>query len=175
MQVLVTNIFQRHWKWQEDRRTDLQPGFYRETEFQYSRCIRQEGVEAPVLWGRVAKYVLWRAEEKWRAKGCELSFGGQHDNEYTLRGMMWADNYWMFSHNQENLNCMMNDIIEELLDLDVEPKTESMWWTSTHKDEDMRTLCVGGRDKGWDLPFCEVVDVLGCRFHRDGKGFQGVA
>ena len=35
MQALVTNIFQRHWEWQEDRRTDLQPrivqiqyGFY---------------------------------------------------------------------------------------------------------------------------------------------------
>ena len=27
--ALVTNIFQRHWEWQEDRRTDLQPGFYR--------------------------------------------------------------------------------------------------------------------------------------------------
>ena len=29
MQALVTNIFQRHWEWQEDRRTDLQQGLYR--------------------------------------------------------------------------------------------------------------------------------------------------
>ena len=29
-----------------------------ETEFRYSKCIRQGGVEAPVLWRRVAKYVL---------------------------------------------------------------------------------------------------------------------
>ena len=29
MQTLVTKKFQRHWEWQEDRRTDLQPGFYR--------------------------------------------------------------------------------------------------------------------------------------------------
>ena len=64
-----------------------------ETEFRYSRCIRQGGVEAPVLWGRVANNVLWKAEEKWRARGWELPFGGQHDNEYVLRGMMWADNY----------------------------------------------------------------------------------
>ena len=28
MQALVTNIFQRHWKWQEDRRPDLRPGLY---------------------------------------------------------------------------------------------------------------------------------------------------
>ena len=37
----------------------------------------------------------------------------------------------------------------------------------------MRTLSVGGRDKIWDPPFCEVFDVLGYSFHRDGKGFQG--
>ena len=28
-QALVTNILQRHWEGQEDRRTDLQPGMYR--------------------------------------------------------------------------------------------------------------------------------------------------
>ena len=85
-----------------------------ETEFRYSRCIRQGGVEAPVLWGRVAKYVLWKAEEKWNAEGWGLSFGEEHDSEYTLRGMMWADNYWMFSDNREKLICMVNDIIESL-------------------------------------------------------------
>ena len=26
VQALVTNIIQRHWEWQEDRRVDLQPG-----------------------------------------------------------------------------------------------------------------------------------------------------
>ena len=50
-----------------------------------------------LLWyGVVAKYVLWKAEEKWKANGWGLPFGGQHDNEYVLRGMMWADNYWLF-------------------------------------------------------------------------------
>ena len=49
--------------------------------------------------GRIAKYVL--AEEKWRAKSWGLSFGGQHDNEHTLRGMVWADNYWLISDNRE--------------------------------------------------------------------------
>ena len=85
-----------------------------------------------MLWGRVPKYVLWRAEEKWRTKGWELSFGGLHDDEYT-------DNFWMFSDNREKLICMVNDIIEEFLDLDMEPKLESLWWTSTHKHEDMRS------------------------------------
>ena len=67
-----------------------------ETAFRYSRCIRQGGVETPVLRGRVAKCVLWKVEEKWEANGWGLPFGGRHDNEYVLRGMMLADNYWLF-------------------------------------------------------------------------------
>ena len=32
---------------------------------------------------------------------------------------------------------MVNDIIEELLDLDMEPKPASLLWTSTYKNEAM--------------------------------------
>ena len=59
---------------------------------------------------------------------------------------------------------MVNDVIEELLDLDMERNPESLWWTSTFQDEDMRTLRVGVRDRVLDLPLCEVFDVLGYRF-----------
>ena len=115
-----------------------------------------------MLWERVAKYVLWKAEEKWRAKDWGLPFGGQHDKECVLRVRMWDDNHWLFSYSREKLICMvMNDIIEELLDLDVEPKSESLECTSTYKSEDMRTLRVGVRDRAWDLSYCEVFDVLG--------------
>ena len=53
-----------------------------ETECKFSECIRQGGVEAPVLWRRVAKYVLWKAEKSGRAEA-----GGFHleDNGYVLR------------------------------------------------------------------------------------------
>ena len=47
---------------------------------------------------------------------------------------------------------MVNDIIEELLDLDMERNPESLWWTSTFQDENMRTLRVGVRDRALDLP-----------------------
>ena len=70
-----------------------------------------------MLWGRVAKYVLWKAEDRWKARGWGLSFGVDSDNEYVLRSMMWADNYWLFCHNREFLVHMVNDIIEELLNL----------------------------------------------------------
>ena len=36
-------------------------------------------------------------------------------------------NYWLFCDNKEKLECMVNDIIEELLDLDMDPKPESLW------------------------------------------------
>ena len=65
---------------------------------------------------------------------------------------------------------MVNGIIEELMDLDLEPKPESLLWTSTHKHEDTTTLRVGSRGRAWELPFREVVfELLGYRYHRDSK------
>ena len=93
-----------------------------ETEFRYSEW------EAPVLLWRVAKYVLWKTEERWKARGWSLSFGVEPDNEYVLRSMMWADNNWLFCHGREILVHLVNDIIEELLNLDMEPKPETLWW-----------------------------------------------
>ena len=106
-----------------------------------------------------------------------LSFGGQHDNEYTLRGLVWADNDWLFSDNREKLICMVNDIIEELLDLDMEPTLASLWWTSTHQHEDMETLRVGAEAESGicQSGICHSVRISMywvTVFIRDGKGFQ---
>ena len=62
---------------------------------------------------------------------------------------------------------MVNDVIEKLLDLDMEPKPESLWWTITYQAEEKATL------KVWDLLFEDVFDVLGYCFHRDGNASQG--
>ena len=56
---------------------------------------------------------VWNAEEKWKARGWGLTFGAKHDNQYVLRGMMWAGNHWLSCHNNDRLVCMVNDIIEE--------------------------------------------------------------
>ena len=41
---------------------------------------KEGGLEAPVLWGLVAKYVLWKAEEKWKTRESGgLLFGGTLD------------------------------------------------------------------------------------------------
>ena len=47
--------------------------------------------------------------------------------------MLWADNYWLFSDDKVKSVCMVNDIIEELQDMDMEPKPESLRWTGTYK------------------------------------------
>ena len=67
--------------------------------------------------------------------------------------------YWLFSGDKRKLVCIVNDLIEELQDLDVEPKLESLWWTSTYKN--VATLKVVRRGQNWDLPFMEVFDGLG--------------
>ena len=70
-------------------------------------------------------------------------------NEHVLRGMVWGDNFWLFCDIKERLVCMVNDIIVELLDLDMEPRPESLWWTSTHQAEEKMTLSVGYKGLAW--------------------------
>ena len=61
------------------------------------------------------------------------------------------------------------------MDLDMEPNRESLWWTSTHKRKDMTTLRVGSRNKTWEHPFREVLEILGYRYNQDVKAPQGAA
>ena len=56
----------------------------------------------------------------------------------------------------------------------MEPKPESLWWTTTFKHEDMTTLRVRSRQSLGIFPFREIVEVLRYCYHRDGKEFQGV-
>ena len=67
---------------------------------------------------------------------------------------------------------MVNDLIEELMDLDMEPKPEWLWWTSTDKAEDGVLLKVGGRGEIWNMSVDEASAVLEFRFRRNGTGFQ---
>ena len=52
-----------------------------------------------------------------------------------------------------------------------EPKLESLWRTSTHKSKDGANVGGGRQEK---MPFVEVFDLLGCRFRRNQKRFQGM-
>ena len=87
----------------------------RETEFRSSRCIREGGVDAPVLWCRLVNYVYVKLRNKGRLEEWGLPFGGKYDNEFMLRSMMWADTHWLFSDSKDKLVYMVNDIIGGLL------------------------------------------------------------
>ena len=64
----------------------------------------------------------------------------------------------------------MSDIIGELVDLDMEPKQESMWGQALTKDEFYDNTTSGSRGKTWDPPF--RVRCLGPLFLRDGRDFK---
>ena len=57
--------------------------------------------------------------------------------------------------HEEKLTWMVNDIIAEFMDLDMEPKPESLWWTSRHTAEDEETLQVGSCCESCEKPFVE--------------------
>ena len=97
---------------------------------------RSEGLGAGVVWPSM---FCGKPRKSGRAEAGVL-FCGANDNEYALRAMMCVDNFWLFCDNKDRLVSMVNDIIEELLDLEMEPKPESLWWTSSNKDE-------GGRQR----------------------------
>ena len=66
-----------------------------ETEFHHLRCIPQEGVCTPASWRRVAQCGLWKAGGKRKAKGWEISFGGEGDDEF-FSGMISVGNCLLF-------------------------------------------------------------------------------
>ena len=110
-----------------------------ETEFRCEMCPpgKRGGPGALKACGQIR---VVESTGTWKARGWGPPLGGEKDNEYVVRGMMWADNCWLFCDSKERLVCRVNDIIEELLDLDTEPTPESVWWTCTYKDEDAATF-----------------------------------
>ena len=78
------------------------------------------------------------------------------DTQHVPRCMMRAHNYWFFCDSRETLVCMVSGTTEEMLDLDMEPKPESQWWTSTFQEEAGATLKVENRCHIWDLSFKDV-------------------
>ena len=132
----------------------VKPNIFKFAELRHSRCMRQGSVETPFLLEKVAKYEVRNAERKWQSKRRGVMFG-------------WK---WM-TVNKEKLMWIVDGIIDELMDLKMEPKLEPLWWTSTYKDEDGRSLEVGGGVKSREVLFV-VLDSLGYRFQKSGKGIQ---
>ena len=60
--------------------------------------------------------------------------GWQPRTSFSLHvSIAWLDNDWILSDDREKLKCMVNDIIEELMDLDMEPKPGSLLYVQSRK------------------------------------------
>ena len=67
----------------------------------------------------------------------------------------------------------VNDIIEELLNLDMEPKPESLWWTRSYLEEDKLRLQVGGGGKDGNCRSGRSSRCWGNVFSVMGKAHKG--
>ena len=92
--------------------------------------------------GRI-RTVESRKEVEGQGMGCHVRVKNMRNVD--SRGLMWMDSCCIFSDDMDKLTWMVNDLIEELMDLDMEPKPEWLWWTSTDTAEDGVLLKVGSR------------------------------
>ena len=69
------------------------------------------------------------AEESGQIRAVESrkEMEGQGMGDRFRRGVMWADSCWLFSDDRDKLAWMVNDVVEESLDLAMEPKPGSLW------------------------------------------------
>ena len=84
--------------------------------------------------------VLWKAEEKSKARGWGVAFGGECRNEYVLRGVMRADNGW-FVLRQQRETCLHGERYHR--NLDGFEHCAGVVVEDKHEDEDMTTFRVG--------------------------------
>ena len=78
----------------------------------------------------------------------------------------------VFCDDRDRMVEMLNDRIEELRLLEMEPEPGSLV-ERTYQKEEKETLEVGHSGKKWSMPFVAAFDVLGFRFGRTVKGIQG--
>ena len=78
---------------------------------------------------------------------------------------MWADTYWLFSDSKEKIGVHGEGRYRRIAGSGDGAQAGIGVVDETQKDEGGGTLKV---------PFREVFDVLGYRFHRNGKGTQGI-
>ena len=89
-----------------------------------------------------------------------------------MRGMMWANNYWLFCDNKERLVCMVNDIIEELLDLDMEPSQNRCGGQALAKTRTRQHFKWGAKGKLGTYPSVKCSISWATVFTVMGRGFK---
>ena len=228
-QVMVTNLLQKHWEWQEERnpvlrhgtvvrptmflaRLDIKTAFdeakppkhvaqileYHNTHgwliagllsemsvlegkgmfecvescFRFNRCLPQGSVEAPRLWQKMV--ILANVEEEWMRKRSGILVDLEGEGVHQRCSFMWADNFWIMSHSEENLKHMLRDLIAEANRWDLVPKLASLWWTSTYDSEEKSDMNLGTSTGCCKFPFEDKFKILGCAVNRQRKTHDAI-
>ena len=93
----------------------------------------------------MATQILANVEEEWmkQRKGVLMDIEEEGGGEHQICSFMWADNFWIISHSEKHLEQMLKDLLEEAVEVDLEPKPASLWWTSTFASEEMEDMSPG--------------------------------
>ena len=116
-------------------------------------------VEAPTLWVKMARPMLWNVEEEWKE---QMVFRAQSepDNRRQVCSFMRADYCWILSHKKNMEKHMVADGKRN-------PKAASHWWTSTSgKKKDM---VIETSSRRHILPLADDFTILEHLFSRDGR------
>ena len=133
-QGLMTNLLQKHWKWQENRRKDLEPGKFKyKAMYMASLDVKTAfHVAKPSVVSKILSLIGTHGHVVAALLACIRQGGvGRHQCcgsgwQSTYFGKLKKDgkpkdgdccHYWLFCHNREILVHMVKDIIEELLNL----------------------------------------------------------
>ena len=143
-----------------------------ERSFNFNRCLRQGSVEAPRLWQIMAAQLFVSVEGTWRQKNMGLLLDFKGEKVRQICSSVWADNFWIMSHSNRNLERMLRDLIEEAEKWDLAPKTCKSVWTSTHEEEERSEVLIATNGLMYRFPLYEKFKILGCAMNRQGKSLD---
>ena len=133
-----------------------------------SKDASVEGVEALRLWQKMTTQLLVNMEEVC-VRRRRSSWTWEDEKVHQMCSFMWADNFWMLSHSQRNLEQMLRDLIEEAGRWDLTPKPARLWWTSTCDSEEKCDLSINTTTGCHRFSFEEKFKILGCALNRQEK------
>ena len=143
-----------------------------DTDFKYSRGIRQERVEAPTLWmkltrfffGTLMKYGILKAWRKYGILGeREISSVRKETGRTSFCSISWRDNFWIMRERHTDLDRMVKE-----LTLTWRRSPNHLWWFSACAVEDT-PMVIEEAGNFWVLSRSEEYDVSESRYMSNVK------
>ena len=76
-----------------------------------------------------------------------MRFSGNGGKDCRPSSMVWADNSWLYSNDNEQPAALISEVTRELEELVMEPNQASLCWTRTCGDEEAEAITFGWRGK----------------------------